>query len=203
MAFEKNMFLTAKKVALPKQQFSVECNIAAGQEVKKVLSVSVQADVAGQEVLDGVLSFSGNVIVSLVFLTMAEEICTVSSKCPYSSRFENPALNKGQCCYVMVDIAETEARVLGGERVRVDVSAVQYGFAVSNQENEMLTCKGDDVCYQNEEVEIIKFVGCQKGSAVFENEINLRGDIKKILSIESQAITKSAESGTNYACLTG
>ena len=160
-------------------------------------------DVCGQEVLDGVLNFSGNMNVTLIFLTGEDEICTVSSKCPFSSKIESSALNKGQCAYVKVDVAETEATSLGGENIRIDVSALQYGFAISNQENEMLSCNSDDVCYQNEEVEIIKFVGCQKDKAIIESEINLRGDVKKVLSVESQVVIKSVESGTNYVCLTG
>ena len=203
MSFEKKLFLTAKKHALAKQQLFVECNVVAGQEVKKVLSASVQADVSGQEVLDGVLHFSGQMNVSLIFLTDNDEICTVSSKCPFSSKFENSVLCKGQCAYVCVDIAETDCQLLGGENVKIDVSAIQYGFVIANQENEMLHCNSEDVCFQNEDVEIVKFVGCKKDSAVFESEINLRGDVKKVLSVDSQAIIKTAECGTNYATLTG
>ena len=203
MAFEKNVFLTAKKVFLPKQQLSVECNVMAGQDIKKVLSVSVQADVCGKEALDGILNISGNMIVSLIFLTEEDEVCTVASKCPFSSKIENTAIGKGQCALVNIDVLETETQLPGGDSVRINVSALQYGFVVENQENEMLCCSGEDVCYQNEDVEIIKFVGCQKDSALFESEINLRGDVKKVLTVESQVIVKSAESGTNYVSVAG
>lgn len=203
MAFEKNLFLTAKKVALPKQQLSVECNVMTGQEVKKVLSAGVQADVIGQEVLDGMLSYSGQMNVSLIFLNGEGELCTVTSKCPFSSKFESSSLQKGQCAFIMVEIAETNCEVSGSESVRIDVSAVQSGFVVSNQENEMLSCYDEDVCYQNEEVEVIKFAGCQRDSAMFESEVNLRGDLKKVLSVESQALVKNVESGTGYICISG
>ena len=69
MAFESNNFYVAKKVGLPKSEFSVECNVGAGESVVKVLSVSLGTGKISSETLNGVVNFSGSIDVKLVYLT--------------------------------------------------------------------------------------------------------------------------------------
>ncbi|MBQ8909294.1 MAG: DUF3794 domain-containing protein [Clostridia bacterium] len=203
MAFEKNSFLTAKKVVLNKGELSVECNVATGANCIKILTVQVDACVQNQEVLDKMVTFAGVVDVRVVFMTGEGEICTVNSSCPYSSKFEGEQIAQNACALINVDVIDATSEIVGDENVRVNVILSQSGFVVSNQENLSLRCDDDDVCYQNEEVDIVKYIGCGKDSMISESDINLRDNIKKILLTESKAMVKSAEAGANYVTVSG
>ena len=59
MAFERESFSVAKKSPLAKGDITVECNISAGFNVSKILSVSVEGNVQTVETLNGVVNYSG------------------------------------------------------------------------------------------------------------------------------------------------
>ncbi|MBO5394636.1 MAG: DUF3794 domain-containing protein, partial [Clostridia bacterium] len=203
MAFERNNFLVAKKVALPKGELSVECNLNAGCALAKVLSVAVDACVQGKEVVSGMINYSGAVDVKVIYLTEEGEIGTVSSRCPFSSKFEEAGIVAGGCAQISVNVIDYTCDLLGGDSIRISTDLMQSGFFVSSGSVSTLRCDEADVCYQTEGMEIIKFLGCANDTLTIESDINLRDNIKKILLTESKALVRTAESGANYVVLTG
>ena len=203
MAFEKNNFFTAKKVMLTKSEFNVECNVSAGASCIKILTAQVDACVQNQEILDKMITYSGAIDVKIVFMTEEGEICTINSTCPFSSKFEDEQISQNGCAFIGVEVIDSSSEVLSGENIRVNVVLSQSGFVVNNQETASLRCEDEEICYQNEEIEIIKFIGCGKDSLVSESDINLRDNIKKVLLTESKVVVKSAEPGANYVTISG
>ena len=79
MAFETNNFNVAKKFSLGRSEFSVECNIDAGENITKVLSVSLGLGKISSETLNGVVNFSSNLDVKVVMLNSDGGLNTVAS----------------------------------------------------------------------------------------------------------------------------
>lgn len=203
MAFERNNFFTAKKTLLNKGEFSVECNLEVPGNCNKILTVQVEPCVQNQEVMDKMISFSGNLDVKAVYLNSDGEVCTISASCPFASRIESDGISSSACAYLNLEIIDSSSEIYGGDNIRLNVVLSQSGFVVGNQENYRLVCDDENVCYQNEEMEIVKFTGCGKDNFIFESEINIREKIKKVLLTESKVVVKSVESGANYVAVSG
>lgn len=203
MAFEKNNFSVAKKVELSKGELAVECNVNVGCNVQKVLAVYAEPCVHNWEAINGGVNYGGAIDVKIVFLTDEGEINSISSSCPFSSKIESDEILAGSCVSINVDLVDSACEIIGEDVVRVNAILSQGGFAVNNVEVSNLQCDDDDVCYQNEDMEIVRFLGCATDNAIVESDINLRDNIKKIILTESKAVVKSADAGANYVVLSG
>ena len=87
MSFEKNKFQVVKKKRLPKSEFNVECNIPLENEIGKIFSVCHSAQAENAEVINGVVNYSGGIDICVLYSTVDDEICTLNSSCPFSSKF--------------------------------------------------------------------------------------------------------------------
>ena len=203
MAFEKNKFMVAKKAFLQKGELAVECNIDTQCSVQKVLAVHVSPCVGSSEVLSGVVNYGGSVDVKIIFMTNEGEISSVSSVCPFSSRFEGEEIVVGGCPFINVDIIDYSCEVVGDSTVKVAVVVVQSGFIVFNKEESVLHCDDESVCYQNEDMEVLRYAGCGQDVVEIESDINIRENIKKILLTESKVLIKNVEAGANYVAVSG
>lgn len=83
MAFETKNFYVARKHGLAKSEFTVECNVMAGMNVSKVLSVSLGCSRGASEVLNGIINYSGVVDTKVVFIGEDGQLNTISSMCPF------------------------------------------------------------------------------------------------------------------------
>lgn len=203
MAFEKKYFEVAKKGILPKSEISVECNISAGANVAKVLSLLVDARVENTEVLNGVINFSGILDTKMVFCSENDEINTICAQCPFSSKFESVEIEAGQTPLIKVSVIDSRVESVGGESVRVLALLEQSGVIVCNQQVMTIACHDSDVCIKNEDIETIKYIGSAEEEIVVESEINIRENIKKVLLLESGVVVKSVDAGTNFATVSG
>lgn len=203
MAFERNNFEVAKKVALPKSELTVECNLAAGCNVAKILAVTAEACVHGKEVINGTVNYTGNIDTKVIFLTDENEINTIYNSCPFSSKFESEEISAGGVAAIKVEVMDFNSEILGGENLRVTAYLQQSGFVVSNNTVSSVRCEGDDVCYKNDDIEVIRFLGTACENVVNQSEVNLRDNIKKVLLTESKATVKNVESGVNFVSVSG
>ncbi len=203
MAFERENFFVARKSVLSKGDFTVECNVSAGANVSKVLSLSVEGYVQSVEALNGVINYSGAVDAKLVIMTEEGEVNTVNSTCPFSSRFESEDIENNQEAFVKVNVIDYNVESVGGEMVKVAVVLEQNGFVVCNSEVGTIDCHDDDVCYKKDEISVIKYIGSAREEITSESEINLRENIKKILLTESHAIVRNVDAGAGFATISG
>ena len=96
MAFEETNFNVAKKYTLDKKEINIECSVFASDNIQKVLASSIDASVSSSEVFNGVINFSGNVDIKVVYLCDDGQINTMNSVCPFSSKFESENIEAGQ-----------------------------------------------------------------------------------------------------------
>lgn len=203
MAFESNNFYVAKKVSLAKSEFNVECSISTGSNVEKILSVSLEGCVESYEALNGVINYSGYIDSKIIFLSNDGQINTVCSSCPLSSKFEGEEIGNGQSALINLNIVDYNIDSISGDVIRLSAIVEQSGFVVSSSEISSIRSNDEDICCKNEEMSIIKFLGCASGKREIKSEINSRGKIVKILLVESKPYVKSVESGVNFVTISG
>lgn len=203
MAFERENFNVAKKVELEKGEVTVECNLSAGVTVSKVLSLSVEGYSQTVEVLNGVVNYSGIVDTKLIVMAEDGQICTVCSSCPFSSKFESEEIENGQNAFIKVKVIDYNVESIGGEMVKVNVVLEQNGFVIGNREVGTIGCHDEDVCLKNEDIKVIKYIGCVSETINQESEINLREVVKKVILTESSAIVKNVDSGAGFITISG
>ena len=203
MAFERENFNVARKIALGSSTLTVECNVSAGCNVTKVLSLSVESYVAGSEVLNGVINYSGNVDTRIVIMADDGQINTICSSCPFASKFESADIESGQDAFIKVKVIDYNVESIGGEMVKIAVNLEQKGFVVGNREVDTISCHDDDVCIKNEEIDVIGFIGSAKETVSVESEINLRENIKKILLTETRALVRNVDAGAGFVSIGG
>lgn len=203
MAFAENNFLVANKIQLDKRQFEVECNLDAGCQVKKVLTISCNPVVEGNEVLNGVINYSGYVDLKVVFETEEGEIDTIGATCPFSSKFENENIAVGQTAFIFVKVVDYETTSVNGGDIKVLVTLEEGGYAFGNKEIKSIQTDDENVCAKEEGIKVIKYLTSASENFVLQSEINLRDKVKKLISTESAACIKSIESGTNFVSVSG
>lgn len=203
MAFENNKFSVAKKTKLPAGDFSVECNVALGADVGKILSVGVKAFEESCETLNGVLNYSGVVDLKIIFTTADGQINCSNHSCNFSSKFESDKIATGQDAVILLKVVDYVIESISGDSVRIVVNLEQSGDIVCQSEIETIACNDEDVFCKNEEIEILKLVATKKDGFTQTSEVSLRESVKKILSTESQVLLKNCESLSGFVSLQG
>ena len=203
MAFERENFNVGRKIALGKSALTVECNLSAGCNVAKVLSLSVESYAQNSEVLNGVINYSGVVDTKVVIMADDGQINTINSSCPFASKFEDSEIEIGQEAFIQVKVIDYNIESIGGEMMKIAVNLEQKGFVISNREVGTISCHDDDLCTKSEEIDIIKYNGSAKETFTVESEINVRENVKKIILTESRALVRNVEAGSNFVTVSG
>ena len=203
MAFETNNFYVAKKSALPKGEFNVECNISAGSSVAKILSVSLTGEVDNYESLNGVINYAGSIDSKLVFLSEEGQINSVCSSCPLSSKFEGENLSNGQTAQINLNVIDYNIESISGDLIKLIVLVEQTGFVIESKETKSISSNDDEICCKNDEIKVVKFLGCAKNRIEVKSQLNCRDKVSKLLLTESRAYVKSVEAGVNFVTING
>lgn len=203
MAFETKNFYVARKHGLAKSEFTVECNVMAGMNVSKVLSVSLGCSRGASEVLNGIINYSGVVDTKVVFIGEDGQLNTISSMCPFSSKFESEDIENGQVAIINLKIIDHNIESVNGEAIKISVILEQSGCIIANKEVHSIKNDDDDMCCKDEDISIIKFIGNKSENVEVSSEFNVRDKVSKIVLTESNVIVKSVESGMNFATISG
>ena len=203
MAFETNKFSVAKKIKLPTSDFAVECNVSLGCEIGKILSVGVKANEEANEVLNGIVNYSGSVDLKIIYMTSEGEINSSCHACAFSSKFESNDIVSGADAFIVLKVVDSSVESISGDTIRLVVNLNQSGVLSYEKEIDTISSNNDDVCTKIEEIEVVRLVGWKKDSFEVESSVSVKENIKKLLTTESQVILKNVESGTGFVSLQG
>jgi len=203
MSFEMNKFTVVKKKRLEKSQFNVECNIDAGVEIGKILSVCHNAQVENAEILNGVANFGGMIDVCILYSTIDGEIGTVNSSCPFSSKFEDNTIQVGDKIGIKVDVEECRIDSVAGGQVRLSCTCNQSAVLILCREVSNVSGGDDSVCIRDDELLVNTFVGEAKETFVVDSELTIKEQVRKVLFSDSQVSVKSIENGVNFVSVGG
>lgn len=203
MSFEMNKFTVVKKKHLEKSQFNVECNVDAGAEIGKILSVCHNAQVENAEILNGVVNFGGVLDVCILYSTVDGEIGTVNSSCPFSSKFEDESIQVGDKIGIKVDVEDCHIDSVSGSQVRLSCVCNQTGVLICPREVSNVAGGDDSVCLKDDELMVNTFVGEAKETFVVDSELTIKEQVRKVLFSDSQVSVKSIENGVNFVSVGG
>ncbi len=203
MSFENNNFQVVRKSRLPKGEFSLSCNVSADGEIAKVFAVSLNAYCENQEITNGVVSYSGHVDVCMIYQLETGEVGSAFSTCPFSSKFEDESIVSGERAIINLKVIDHSIDSVSGNDATIGMVIEQSGLLVQNAEVRSITSNDQSVCLKEEEVSVIRFIGCATASAVETAQHSTREKVKKVLGSESSVIVKSAEAGVNFVSVSG
>ncbi len=203
MSFETNNFMVVKKKRLENSQFNVECNILAGSEVDKILSVCHNAQVETAEVLNGVINYSGVIDICILFSTVDGEIGTTNSTCPFTSKFEDQNIAVGDRVAIKIDVTDCQVESVQGENIRLLCALQSECVLLMSREVPYCHAGDENICVREDEMPINVLLG--QTSEVFNiiSEVSIKEPIKKVLLTDSQVVIKTTECGVNFVTVGG
>ncbi len=202
MAFENNNFDIVKKEKLNKGDFTVDGSVAVAN-ASKVLAISSDACVNSYEVLNGTINYSGTIEVCILYMTDDGCVETAKENIAFTSKFDDERITIGQKAIIRVKVIDSEVSLTSSDSVRIAITLEQSGQLISCQEISSIRTNDENICYKEEKISIIKFIG--EGNEIFSStgEVFARGGVKKILLTESQVLVKNVESGVNFVSVSG
>ncbi len=203
MAFESNNFNVARKTSLPKGNVNVDCNISTNDDITKVLAVMADISLSGNEVLSGTINYSGIVDVCVVYLNNEGEIGKINSTCPFSSKISNDLIHVGQNANLILKVVDTSIENVTPDNIRVAVSIEEQAYLIENIEVSSVKCSDDNICVQDEVINVDRFIAQATETVVVNNILNVRENIKRVILTENQVLVKSVESGSNFVSVLG
>lgn len=203
MAIETSKFCVVKKKRLEKSQFNVECNVACGVEIDKILSVCHSAEVENAEILNGMANYSGVLDICILYCTVDGEIGTISSSCPFSSKFEDEMIRVGDKIKIEVEIEDFGVESVTDSNVKINCACLQHGVLILCRDVDFVRSGDEDMCMKEDEMLVDVLVGEAKEVFSIENEVSIREPIKRLLLTDSNAFVKSVESGVNFVSVAG
>lgn len=203
MAFETNKFFVVKKKRLEKSTFVVECNVANEVEIDKILSVCHTATVENAEVLNGVVNFAGVIDLCILYSTVDGEVGTLSSSCPFTSKFEDESICAGDKVGIKVDVEDYSVENVGAGNIKINCSCIQSGVLIANREVNKISTDDENMCVKEDEMLVNTLVGEAKEVFQIESEYSIKEPVKKVLFTDSQVAIKGVESGVNFVSING
>ncbi len=203
MAFETRKFNVVKKKKLEKSTFAVECNIENNIEIEKILSVCHSAMADSAEVLNGVVNYTGYIDFCVLYLTVDGEVGTLSSACPFTSKFEDSDIAVGDRVGISVSVEDYQIESVTSSNIKIGCTIVQSGELIKSCEVTNISSDDEDICQKEDELLVNTLVGEANETFEVESEISIKEPVRKVICTDSQVTLKNVESGVNFVSVTG
>lgn len=203
MSFETNNFTVVKKKRLERGQFSVECNVASDCEIDKILSVCHTAQTENVEVLNGVINYSGVIDVCVLYCTVDGEIGTLSSSCPFTSKFEDQMIAVGDKAIIKVDVVDCQIESVQSGNIKLACNLEQSGALIMTRDVPYCKAGDDSICIREDEMPVNVLLGQTSEVFTVESEVSIKEPVKKVLLSDSQVTIKTTECGVNFISVGG
>lgn len=203
MSFENNNFKVVKKTRLPKSEFNLACQVAAGDEIAKVYAVSINVFCDNQEITNGVVSYSGHVDICMIYGLENGEIASAQATHNFSSKFEDDQITNGEKAIIDLKVVDHEIGNISGSEATVNVTIEQSGALIQNVDVRNVATNDDNVCVKEDEIKIVQFVGSATSQMSEKLQTTSREKIKKVLGAEASVAIKNAEAGVGFVSVGG
>lgn len=203
MSFETNKFNVVRKRKLEKSQFNVECNIDVDVEIDKILSVCHTAAVENCEILNGLVSYSGNVDLCILYSTVDGEIGTLSASCPFVSKFEDEMISVGDKAMIKVEVEDYQIDSVTSSNIKIGCVCQQSAVLILPRGVDYVTSGDENICLKEDEITISTLIGEAKTIFSVESEVSIKEPVRKVIMTDSQVAVKNVESGINFVSVGG
>ena len=197
-------FNAVNKQRLKNVEVGLECsvNLEVNEPVSKILAVNVEGECNHVEALTSEASVSGNVIVSLVYLTQQGLVNSVMYTSPFMCKLIDSKITPSSNVFAKVVSAIGQVHSLANNIAKVDCMLTICGYMLNNEEVTYLKSAGDDVCTLMEESSYETLCGVCKNSWVENIEVDVKEPVNRVLTSTCSVHVKNVEPANNYVTVT-
>ncbi|MBP3619967.1 MAG: DUF3794 domain-containing protein [Clostridia bacterium] len=203
MSFETNKFSVVRKKRLERSQFNVECNIDIDVEIDKILSVCHTAVIENSEILNGVVNYSGNVDLCIVYSTIDGEVGTVSASCPFIGKVEDGSISVSDKIAVNVEVEDYQIDAVTNANIKISCNCQQSALLIQNKDVDFVASGDEGLCFKEDEIYISTLIGEAKSIFNVESQTSIKEPIRKVILTDSQVSIKTVDSGINFVSVGG
>lgn len=202
-SYEK--FLACVKQQTNAEQTTMECSVGfdAEDEVAKVLSIDVCAEISNVECLNGEANVTGNMVIGLIYSTINNTIKKVNYVSTFSAKVQDDFIAPDCKVLAKAEIKEATISNLTSSNAKVLITYTICLDCAKNQEIDYLCGASDDICIKNSETTAMFASSCANYDFVEHNSFELKEPIQTLLSSVSQIICDGYETSYNTLTING
>ncbi len=203
MALINQDFEIVKKEKIDEKTLNVDCLISGNLGLKKILAVSGEVTENDIDVSDGKCNLSGVIGLCAIFINENDEVSTECMTFPWTYELQDEKISS--TCHEMIktNLKKCNIKSASINEIKVECEICFNGYVVKPYN--VSSVKSDDVntACKEDEIKVVKFIGCCRTKLIEELKGNAKNGIKKIICTKSEAVLKNVESGVNFVSVSG
>ncbi|MDD4832350.1 MAG: hypothetical protein PHI78_01615 [Clostridia bacterium] len=194
-----NIFVD-KRIAVTPQNTLLESRINSKEEIKKILSVSVNPEILSSELLAGEALLTGRAVIRLLAVTESGDVVGLTANSDFTEKVKGDITPAAKVFWDVVPL-ETNYEITNGV-AKVSALLEISGEGVISEETQILT-GGEDILTLGKDIEFSRMVICDRIPTVIENELEVKQNISRILLAESFLTVKDFSVTDNILTFSG
>lgn len=197
-----NNMLANKREKITKQ-IPVECVVNLDGELDKVLSACANAEVTSTELYEKELKLNGEILVSVIYKTVDDQINNVTSNCSFVDVVKNDNIMPEQKVFANAKVVTLSPTSAENNVVKFVVTIEVEIDLAENSKAETLTDYDETICVKTDEIDINKLCGLNCADFTVESNSVLSEKVKKVLSLDSSVIVNETTVGEGFVSVKG
>ncbi|HPG92191.1 MAG TPA: hypothetical protein PK675_02130 [Clostridia bacterium] len=194
-----NIFVD-KRIAVTPQNTLLESRINSKEEIKKILSVSVNPEIVSSELLAGEALLTGRAVIRLLAATENGDVIGFTANADFTEKVKGDITPASKLFWDIIPL-ETNFEILNGV-AKVSALLEISGEGVLPEETQILI-GGEDILTLGKDIEFSRMVMCDRIPTVIENDLEVKQNISRILLAESFLTVKDFAVADNILTFSG
>ncbi len=193
-----------KKVAkVVSSEANVQNKLQTEDEIVKVLSVSSEASILHNELLDREGHFAGKLTTKVVFLDAQNECHSIEGETEFTAKSASDLISATSFGCAKVNVDSTDIESVSSHEIIVSNALIIKLKLINKESTELVTNGSEDVLVEKEAM-ILPSITCED-KQIFEVEFELSQKLKneKILSHKVSSVVKNIKTIHNGFCING
>lgn len=194
--------LIAHKQNRISKQTPVECFANLDGELDKVLAINANVQNNSADFLDKECKLSGDVVISVSYRTEDDQINTVTTTCNFSDTLKGETLTSSSKGFVVCNVVGINPVVAENNGIKVIVTIESNLDVYENIEVDLYPYD-ESVCVKTDEIDVNTLCGLNCSNFEVENTTSTSENIKKVLSLDSNALVTGVTAGDGFVSVSG
>lgn len=200
---QKNLLNSTYRKKLSTVQSSLNVELQSENNIAKVLCVNANPQVTNYEILKGELKFSGDVCVKVIYVNENGEFFKTETTETFQGRLLNDELNIGDVPVFKVEVIEQTITNVASDEVKVSLTLETMVDAFVTDQVNCYMNNDDDIITNSNMVHYMELVSHDKLSFNYEEMLDVKNDISRIISTDADIIVTNYFLGTDYFTVEG
>lgn len=200
---QKNLLNSTYRKKIDVVQTSLNVELQTENNIAKVLCVTAKPQISSYEMLKGELKFSGDVCVSATFVDEMGEFYKINTTETFEGRLLNENLNVGDVPIFKVEVIEQKIMNVTGDEIKVNLTLETMVDAFVTDQVNFYVNNDEDIITNSNMINFTELVLNDKLSFNFEDMIDVKDDINRIISTSADVVVTDYSLGTDYFTVEG